>query len=151
FHPRHHRHAFARTRRHLLLFSRRVARQCAAPDHGSGSAGSRRFRRAAPPSPAQPVNERIDIAVVGSGAAGIAAAVTAARRGRSALLLDSRIGPGGTGGFSGLTTLCGLYDDGGNFLNDGFAREFAGTIRETAPVRMGRLFVLPYRPERFRE
>ena len=91
-----------------------------------------------------------DIAVVGSGAAGIAAAVCAARAGGRVLLLDQNAGPGGTGGFSGLTTLCGLYDDAGNFLNDGFAREFAEAIGETAPVKSGRLWVLLYRPEKFR-
>ena len=43
--------------------------------------------------------------------AGIAAAVSAARTGCSILLLDKNPAPGGIGGFSGLTTLCGLYDD----------------------------------------
>jgi hypothetical protein len=97
------------------------------------------------------VTTRVDIAVAGSGAAGIAAAVTAARAGRSTLLLDQRPAPGGTGGFSGLTTLCGLYDDEGHFLNDGFASEFAEAVGETAPVKMGRVWVLPYRPAKFRE
>lgn len=112
----------------------------------------------------------MDIAVVGAGAAGIAAAVSAARAGAKTLLLDARPAPGGTGGFSGLTTLCGLYDDAGNFLNDGFTREFAEALMERrpparlapvtatrragsetgAPIRMGRVWVLPYHPERFR-
>lgn len=92
----------------------------------------------------------LDIAVVGAGAAGIAAAVSAARAGAKTWLLDTRPAPGGIGGFSGLTTLCGLYDDAGNFLNDGFAREFAEAIAEAAPVKMGKVFVLPYRPEKFR-
>jgi hypothetical protein len=97
------------------------------------------------------MNEEFDIAVVGSGAAGIAAAVTAARSGRTTLLLDKNPAAGGTGGFSGLTTLCGLFDDEGNFLNGGFAREFAEAIAETAPLQMGKVWVLPYRPEKFRE
>jgi hypothetical protein len=96
------------------------------------------------------VSEHFDIAVIGSGAAGIAAAVSAARTGAKVLLLDKNSAPGGTGGFSGLTTLCGLYDDAGNFLNDGFAREFAEAVAETAPIKTGRLWVLPYRPEKFR-
>jgi hypothetical protein len=96
------------------------------------------------------VKEKFDIAVVGSGAAGIAAAICAARAGGKTLLLDKNSAPGGTGGFSGLTTLCGLYDDAGNFLSDGFPREFAGMISETAPLKMGKVFVLPYRPEKFR-
>ena len=122
---------------------------------------------------------RVDIAVIGSGAAGIAAAVCAARAGCATLILDSRPAPGGTGGFSGLTTLCGLYDDAGNFLNDGFACEFSEALANApspgrrcagspsphpmgrgqgegrpmnpiAPVRMGKVFVLPYSPEKFR-
>jgi hypothetical protein len=101
------------------------------------------------------VSAHVDIAVVGAGAAGIAAAVCAARAGAKVLLLDTRPAPGGTGGFSGLTTLCGLYDDVGKFLNEGFAREFAEALTERgaslrAPVKMGRVWVLPYRPERFR-
>ena len=97
------------------------------------------------------MNTRLDIAVIGAGSAGIAAAVSAARAGCSTLLLDQRPAAGGIGGFSGLTTLCGLYDDTGNFLNNGFAREFAEAIKESDSVRMGKVFVLPYRPERFRE
>ena len=97
------------------------------------------------------MSARVDIAVIGSGAAGIAAAVCAARAGANTLLLDSRSAPGGTGGFSGLTTLCGLYDDAGNFLNEGFTREFAEAIGEATPKQMGKVFVLPYRPEEFRD
>ena len=148
------------------------------------------------------MKEAFDIAVVGSGAAGIAAAVSAARAGAKTLLLDQHSAAGGTGGFSGLTTLCGLFDDQGKFLNEGFAREFAEALcaeslgahasrvpfsasrrksqntnfpapeilnnlsdessgatpeltRGTRglpirPLRMGRVWVLPYRPEKFR-
>ncbi len=116
------------------------------------------------------MNGPVDIAVVGAGAAGIAAAVTAARAGCETLLLEQRSAAGGTGGFSGLTTLCGLYDEAGHFLNDGFSREFAEALMErrasawlgnnisgrtgpglSGPIRMGRVWVLQYQPERFRE
>jgi len=97
------------------------------------------------------MTKQVDIVVVGSGAAGIAAAVTAARTGNSVLLMDQRPAPGGTGGFSGITTLCGLFDDEGRFLNEGFPREFAEAIAEGAPLQMGKVWVLPYRPEKFRE
>ena len=98
------------------------------------------------------MNAIVDIAVIGSGAAGIAAAVSAARAGRKTLLLDQRPAAGGTGGFSGLTTLCGLFDDEGKFLNEGFSREFAETVVERqSPIKMGRVWVLQYRPEKFRE
>lgn len=117
------------------------------------------------------MSARVDIAVIGAGSAGIAAAVCAARAGAQTLLLESRPAPGGTGGFSGLTTLCGPYDDAGDFLNEGFAREFAEALAERrfsdrhepdvalpqradqeigAPIKMGRVWVLPYRPEKFR-
>jgi len=92
-----------------------------------------------------------DIAVIGSGAAGIAAAVSAARAGRPTLLLDKNPAPGGTGGFSGLTTLCGLYDEHGKFVDQGFMREFAEAISEAPPFKMGRVWVLPYRPKKFLE
>ena len=66
------------------------------------------------------------------------------------LLLDKNSGAGGTGGFSGLTTLCGLYDEAGEFLNTGFPKEFAEAVSEGSPIKNGRLRVLPYRPEKFR-
>ena len=96
------------------------------------------------------MSDSVDIAVIGSGASGLAAAITAARAGARVLLLDERPAPGGTGGFSGLTTLCGLYDDAGKFLNEGFAREFAGALSSAAPLKMGKVWALPYRPEKFR-
>jgi len=101
------------------------------------------------------MSEQFDIGVVGSGAAGIAAAVTAARAGYVTLLLDQNPAAGGTGGFSGLTTLCGLFDNNGNFLNGGFCREFAELLmREdgmSKPVKMGKLFVQLYRPNSFQK
>ena len=96
------------------------------------------------------MSKAVDIAVIGSGASGLAAAITAARAGARVLLLDERPAPGGTGGFSGLTTLCGLYDDAGKFLNEGFAREFAEALGAAAPLKMGKVWALPYRPEKFR-
>lgn len=97
------------------------------------------------------MSETFDIAVVGGGMAGIAAAVCAARAGKKTLLLDQRLAAGGTGGYSGLTTLCGLFDDEGKHLNDGFPREFAEAVQEAKPLRMGKVWVLQYRPEKFRE
>lgn len=96
------------------------------------------------------MSDAVDIAVVGAGASGLAAAITAARAGARVLLLDERAAPGGTGGFSGLTTLCGLHDDAGNFLNDGFAREFANALSNAAPLKMGKVWALPYESAKFR-
>src|SRR4051812_11479692 len=97
------------------------------------------------------MSDHYDIAVIGAGAAGIAAAVTAARSGCTTLLLDRREAAGGTGGFSGLTTLCGLYDAEGEFLVTGFAAEFADRVSDSPALQMGRAWVLPYRPDKFRE
>ncbi len=101
------------------------------------------------------MSEKFDIAVVGSGAAGIAAAVCAARAGCSTLLLDKNNSAGGTGGFSGLTTLCGLFNNEGNFLNEGFCREFAESLMSedgvNESVKMGKLFVQLYRPHSFQK
>jgi len=97
------------------------------------------------------MSAEMNIAVVGGGAAGIAAAVTAARAGCTTLLIDHRAAAGGTGGFSGLTTLCGLYDDEGCLLNNGFTREFVEALSDSVPVKMGKVWVLPYQPEKFRE
>lgn len=97
------------------------------------------------------MSESFDIVVVGGGAAGIAAAVSAARAGRKTLLLDQRPAAGGIGGFSGLTTLCGLFDDAGNYLNKSFAREFSEKLSEAKPLRMGKVWVLQYRSEKFLE
>ena len=91
-----------------------------------------------------------DLAVVGSGSAGLAAAVCGARRGLRTLLLESRSSPGGLGGHSGLTTLCGLHDENGAPLNEGFPTEFARRLAEGPALRTGRVWVLPYRPSRFR-
>ena len=97
------------------------------------------------------MNLGFDIAVVGSGAAGIAAAIVAARTGARTLLMDQRLAAGGTGGYSGLTTLCGLHDDSGRMMNEGFTREFAEAVGEGSPSQMGKVWVLRYRPERFRD
>lgn len=90
------------------------------------------------------------IIVVGTGAAGIAAAVTAARSGARVVVIDSASQIGGTGGTSGLTTLCGLFDDAGRWMGGGFAREFSESIAAAPQQQMGRVWVLPYRPQKFR-
>ena len=97
------------------------------------------------------MKESFDKVGVCGRAAGNAAAVRAARAGCATLLMDGRGAAGGTGGFSGLTTLCGLFDDEGQWLNDGFAREFASAVSGASPLRMGNVWVLPYEPEKFRQ
>ena len=78
-----------------------------------------------------------DIAVIGSGAAGIAAAVSAARTGRSTLLLDKNPAPGGIGGFSGLT-----FGVGGRFgaLSMDYAFAPMGALGMTNYISLGLSF-----------
>jgi hypothetical protein len=99
-----------------------------------------------------------DIAVLGAGPAGIAAAVTAARKGAKTLLLERQGFAGGIPVKGYLCTLCGLYlsraeDRGPQMLYADFPREFATHLMHLdgvkAPVRMGRVYVLPFRPETF--
>ena len=99
----------------------------------------------------------VDIAVVGGGAAGIAAAVTAARAGAATLLVDRQCMLGGMGSAALVHTICGLYllrdAPGAHFAHEGFPREFAERLLKmggaSPPVRMGRLDVLPHDPAAF--
>lgn len=102
--------------------------------------------------------KRCDVAVIGAGAAGIAAVITCARAGLKTLLIEQGSQPGGTVVKGFITTLCGLYVNGGGaprFIYDGFIAEFVHALMEmdgvSEPVRMGRMFVLPFRPHSFRQ
>lgn len=99
-----------------------------------------------------------DIAVVGAGPAGVAAAVTSGRRGAKTLLLERQSFAGGIPVQGNLTTLCGLYlfqaeNREPQLLYAGFPQEFAAHLMYLdgvqAPVRMGRAHVLPFRPDSF--
>src|SRR5262249_5740007 len=80
--------AFSGSWSHILLFSRRVARDCVEPCACFERIGNCRVRCKSSRSLIEPMSKSFDIAVVGSGAAGIAAAVSAGRSGCSTLLLD---------------------------------------------------------------
>ena len=94
-----------------------------------------------------------DVLVVGGGAAGVAAAVTAARQGLKVTLLE-RYGFCGGGAVAGLSgTICGMYeasDDANappNQIVHGFADEFANqmsargdSLRRSATARPSRAF-----------
>lgn len=87
-----------------------------------------------------------DLLVVGGGASGLAAAVTAARNGLSVILLE-RYGFCGGGAVAGLSgTICGLYASSQSNQKPeqvvfGFADEFANTLTQRGglaePVRYG--------------
>lgn len=93
-----------------------------------------------------------DVVVVGGGAAGLAAAVTAAERGARTALVERYGFLGGMATAGMVSTICGLYlvSPGGTPepLNEGFPAEFARRLAALPgcekPVRRGRGFVLPY-------
>jgi hypothetical protein len=102
-----------------------------------------------------------DVLVVGGGAAGVAAAVTAAREGLKVTLLE-RYGFCGGGAVAGLSgTICGMYeasDDANappNQIVHGFADEFANRMSArgglTPPIRYGKTFTRVHDPLIWRE
>ena len=102
-----------------------------------------------------------DVLVVGGGAAGVAAAVTAARQGPHVTLLE-RYGFCGGGAVAGLSgTICGLYEasDDPNApprqVVHGFVDEFARVLENrdglTPPVRYGKTFTRVHDPLVWRE
>ena len=100
---------------------------------------------------AVPVRFRPDVCVVGAGAAGVSAAVAAARCGLSVLLIEKYGFCGGAtvAGLSG--TICGLYASGVGEPRQivfGFADEFYRGLRERGgvqePVPFGQTYLLPH-------
>src|SRR5206468_5894382 len=102
-----------------------------------------------------------DVLVVGGGAAGVAAAVTAARQGAKVILLE-RYGFCGGGAVAGLSgTICGLYaaserdDAKPEKLVFGFVDEFISAMESrgglTGPIRYGRTFTRVHDPLVWRE
>jgi hypothetical protein len=102
-----------------------------------------------------------DVLVAGGGAAGVAAAVTAARRGLKVTLVE-RYGFCGGGAVAGLSgTVCGLYaataDPGAppEQVVFGFAAEFVRLLESrgglTAPVRYGKTYTRVHDPLVWRE
>ena len=98
-----------------------------------------------------PDNVTCDVLVAGGGVAGVAAAVSAARKGCSVVLAERSERLGGIGTRGMLRGICGLYRNGGaepaETLNRGIVREVVYELRERAPGRAiqkaGKVFVLP--------
>lgn len=99
-----------------------------------------------------------DVLVVGAGAAGVAAAVTAARTGASVTLIE-RYGFSGGGAVAGMSgTVCGLYGSGAEVavspIVGGFVAEFIAELEEldglTGPVKYGRTYTRVHDPLRWR-
>ena len=100
--------------------------------------------------------ETFDVAVIGGGSAGLAAAVTAARSGARTILLERYGYLGGMGTASLVHTFCGLYllrnEPDAILANPGFATEMAERMIAATgigPIRMGRVDVLPQHPIEF--
>jgi hypothetical protein len=97
------------------------------------------------------VIERRGVVVCGGGAAGIAAALAAARHGADVWLIESRARIGGTVAHALIHTLGGFFDATGQLVNDGLAAELVETLRRDNPAagmrRMGRTWVLSVAPE----
>jgi FAD dependent oxidoreductase len=97
---------------------------------------------------------RAPIVVCGAGAAGLAAALAAARSGAQVLLIEATKNLGGTVANALIHTLGGLYDSRGELLNDGLAGELVGRLsRADSSVskrRLGRAWVLNVCPDLYR-
>jgi len=100
-----------------------------------------------------------DVVVIGGGSAGIAAAISSARKGAAVVLVEKHGILGGMASAAMVHSICGLYllrnneSEPLDFANDGFAREFSETLIRKGgargPVRMGRLDVLMHNPSSF--
>ncbi len=92
--------------------------------------------------------------VCGAGAAGVAAALAAARAGAAVYLIEPSPRPGGTVARCLIHTLGGLYDSAGRLLLDGLAAELVQALTDDDPAagprRLGRAWVLNVSPERYR-
>jgi hypothetical protein len=96
-----------------------------------------------------------DVVVLGAGSAGLAAAVSSARRGARTILVERHGFSGGMGTASLVHTFCGLYLAGGDtpvIANPGFPAEMERLMRHATgqePVKMGRVWVQMQHPVDF--
>jgi hypothetical protein len=99
---------------------------------------------------------RYDVAVVGGGCAGVAAAISAAEGGARTLLVEASDVLGGNAAQAFVHTICGLYLPAGEgdaaHAHPGFPRRFALGLAARGgagePERAGKVFFLPTDPER---
>lgn len=102
---------------------------------------------------------KCDVAIIGAGAAGIAAAVAAAESGLKKVILIERYGfTGGLATSALVGTICGLYFrnmDNTHYAVQGFARDFANGVMSTSNTQPKMfaegLHFLPYQPAVFHQ
>ncbi len=99
-----------------------------------------------------------DVAVVGAGAAGIAAAVAATKAGAEVIIVERQGFTGGLATTAMVGTICGLYYRnlaGARYAVQGFAREFAESVQAKSQTQIAQfaegLHFLPYRPAIFHQ
>ena len=101
---------------------------------------------------------KTDVVVVGAGAAGVAAAIAAAREGLGVVLLEKNSFPGGRATASAVGTICGLYlrsfKQEAMFVAEGFMKEFAEQLQQRSASKpqggSNGLYYLPYNPFDFK-
>ncbi len=95
------------------------------------------------------------IVVVGAGAAGMSAAIAAARAGAHVKLIERTAGPGGTVSNVLIHTLGGLYDQDKQSLNGGLSAELADRLfkasAQTRIRRIGKVYCLSVCPNVYRQ
>jgi|SRR3989344_2219585 len=96
-------------------------------------------------------NTKEIVVVSGAGAAGISAAISAARIGRPVLLIERFNDIGGIVTRSLIHTLGGIFDSSGEFINEGIAIELTDRLSKADPFtkkrKIGRAWTLQCSPE----
>jgi len=111
------------------------------------------------PSRTTPIWAEVDLCIVGGGAAGLGAAVGAARSGIKSILVIERYGFCGGANVAGMSgTLCGLFASGTgkpDFVTEGFSREFHDQLIArgglAAPFPFGKTYLSVHEPLAWKE
>jgi len=98
------------------------------------------------------IKKYCEILVIGAGASGVTAAVSASLRGADTILVEKNSFPGGAAVTGLHRFICGLYVNGAGrpkkTLNDGIVREVCSRLKTMSPdktvARMGNVYVLPF-------
>nr|WP_246340126.1 FAD-dependent oxidoreductase [Ancylobacter tetraedralis] len=101
------------------------------------------------------MREYVDVVIVGAGAGGISAAISAARANASVALLDTRPEVGGIVTHALIHTIAGLYDAFGGWMNEGLPVELVERVllrdADTKKRKIGKAWVLSASPWTYRQ